>query len=84
MRDEMLRVLPTVLTAGSAYAGLRAPSKLLLRQLLPDRTAYHALKDETLLRHAARAIGMTATVPSPASETYEEAAKHGGGMEMMS
>ena len=52
----MLRELPAVFTAGPACASLRAPAKLLLHQLLPERADYLRLKDEATLRHAARAV----------------------------
>ena len=64
MRGEMLALLPSVLTAGPACAPLRSPAKVLLRQLLPGREGYLALKDEALLRHAAACIG--AAPPAPA------------------
>ena len=53
-----------MLTAGPACAPLRSPAKVLLRQLLPGREGYLALKDEALLRHAAACIG--AAPPAPA------------------
>ena len=57
LREEMLRALPSVLTAGPSCGSLRAPAKRLLRQLLPEKSLYLELKDEALLRHAAACIG---------------------------
>ena len=80
MRDEMLRVLPTVLTAGSACAPLRAPREAAPASAATRSQTYHALKDETLLRHAARASrGRPPRCLHPRA-AGEEAAEHGGGM----